>query len=35
VPAANWQRILQILSQTLARRLHASDPTKEAADEGR
>ncbi len=35
VPAANWQRILQILSQTLARRLHASVPTKGAADEGR
>jgi len=35
VPAANWQRILQILTLTLARRLQASDTTKEAADDGR
>ncbi len=34
LPAGNWQRILQILSQALSRRLQASEPTKEAADEG-
>lgn len=33
LPAGNWRRILQILSQALARRLQASEPTKEAAGE--